>query len=280
MSRSIRTALVISIIVGAAIYVTIQRGKTLRASRALRQVPSTARIVLAIDPSAVARSASASALLRWFIGDEQLSEIELRCGLDPMRDLREIVLWVRGSERAPFEAFGLSLEGRTVDASALTECHRLIVDDRGGSIVRLDAPSGPLLASEDRRSAIALVGPDTVVTGAVKTVAEAMAVRDGRLPALEEREEVARLWRLEGIRVIAVSAKEGSTPTLELFVKAVSIELALRHADIIRAWAASPPEGIESPWLEVFRSAEVRVDGTQVVTTLDLAELAALGPPH
>jgi hypothetical protein len=312
VSRSIRIAFTISILVVAAIYVTIDRGKTLRASRALHQVPSTARILIAIDPSAVARSASASALLHWFIDDEQLSEIELRCGLDPMRDLREIVLWVRGSERAPFEGFGLSLEGRTVNADTLAQCHRLIVGERGGSIVRLDAPSGPLLASADRRSAIALVDPDTVVTGAVGTVAEAMAVRDERLPALEERTQIAELWPrvredaalaavldpppywrtalqrvpafqadpsvLEGIRTIAFSAKEGSTPTVEVIVEAMSTELALRQAELVRAWAASPPEGIESPWFEVLRSARARVEETLLVTTLDLAELAAPKP--
>ena len=312
MSRSIRIALVISLLVVGAVHLTIERGKTLRASRTLRQVPSTARIVAAIDPAAVGRSASATALLRWFLDEEQLSEIELICGLDPMRDLREIVVWVRASASTGFEGFGLSLQGRTVDANRLAECHRLIVGERGGSIVRLDALSGPVLASEDRKSAIAWVDSDTVITGAFETVAEAMAVRDGRLPTLHEREPIAELWpgarreaalaavlepppnwkaalervpafgsdpsALEGVRALAFSAKQGATPTVELVVNAVSAELAARQGDLVRDLAANPPEGIESPWSEVLRSARVRVDGTQVVTTLNLVELTAPKP--
>lgn len=308
VSRSIRLALAVSLVVGVVIYGALEQGQTLRASRALRELPSTTRFVLAIDPGALETSASARALVEAFVGVEQLSDIEATCDLDPMRDLSELVLWVRGSEREPFESFGLSLTGKTVDAAAIAECHRLLVDARGGSVIRLEAPSGPLLASDDRRSAIALVDERTVITGAVRTVAEAMAVRQGRLPALEERSRVAEVWprvrrgaalaavfdppaywktaleripafgadpsALEGIETVALSAKRGSETTIDVLVDASTPELAERNAEIIRSWVDEPPADVEPPWTEVLRSARIRVEGVRVIATLDVAALA------
>ena len=308
MSRSIRLALAVSLVVGVVIYGALEQGQTLRASRALRELPSTTRFVLAIDPGALETSASARALVEAFVGVEQLSDIEATCDLDPMRDLSELVLWVRGSEREPFESFGLSLTGKTVDAAAIAECHRLLVDARGGSVIRLEAPSGPLLASDDRRSAIALVDERTVITGAVRTVAEAMAVRQGRLPALEERSRVAEVWprvrrgaalaavfdppaywktaleripafgadpsALEGIETVALSAKRGSETTIDVLVDASTPELAERNAEIIRSWVDEPPADVEPPWTEVLRSARIRVEAVRVIATLDVAALA------
>lgn len=308
VSRSIRLALAVSLVVGVVIYGALEQGQTLRASRALRELPSTTRFVLAIDPGALETSASARALVEAFVGVEQLSDIEATCDLDPMRDLSELVLWVRGSEREPFESFGLSLTGKTVDAAAIAECHRLLVDARGGSVIRLEAPSGPLLASDDRRSAIALVDERTVITGAVRTVAEAMAVRQGRLPALEERSRVAEVWprvrrgaalaavfdppaywktaleripafgadpsALEGIETVALSAKRGSETTIDVLVDASTPGLAERNAEIIRSWVDEPPADVEPPWTEVLRSARIRVEGVRVIATLDVAALA------
>lgn len=308
VSRSIRLALAVSLVVGVVIYGALEQGQTLRASRALRELPSTTRFVLAIDPGALETSASARALVEAFVGVEQLSDIEATCDLDPMRDLSELVLWVRGSEREPFESFGLSLTGKTVDAAAIAECHRLLVDARGGSVIRLEAPSGPLLASDDRRSAIALVDERTVITGAVRTVAEAMAVRQGRLPALEERSRVAEVWprvrrgaalaavfdppaywktaleripafgadpsALEGIETVALSAKRGSETTIDVLVDASTPELAERNAEIIRSWVDEPPADVEPPWTEVLRSARIRVEAVRVIATLDVAALA------
>ena len=308
VSRSIRLALAVSLVVGVVIYGALEQGQTLRASRALRELPSTTRFVLAIDPGALETSASARALVEAFVGVEQLSDIEATCDLDPMRDLSELVLWVRGSEREPFESFGLSLTGKTVDAAAIAECHRLLVDARGGSVIRLEAPSGPLLASDDRRSAIALVDERTVITGAVRTVAEAMAVRQGRLPALEERTRVAEVWprvrrgaalaavfdppaywktaleripafgadpsALEGIETVALSAKRGRETTVDVLVDASTPELAERNAEIIRSWVDEPPADVEPPWTEVLRSARIRVEGVRVIATLDVAALA------
>jgi len=308
VSRSIRLALAVSLVVGVVIYGALEQGQTLRASRALRELPSTTRFVLAIDPGALETSASARALVEAFVGVEQLSDIEATCDLDPMHDLSELVLWVRGSEQEPFESFGLSLTGKTIDATAIAECHRLLVDARGGSVIRLEAPSGPLLASDDRRSAIALVDERTVITGAVRTVAEAMAVRQGRLPALEERTRVAEVWprvrrgaalaavfdppaywktaleripafgadpsALEGIETVALSAKRGSETTIDVLVDASTPELAERNAEIIRSWVDEPPADVEPPWTEVLRSARIRVEGVRVIATLDVAALA------
>ncbi|MBW2377787.1 MAG: hypothetical protein JRF55_17720, partial [Deltaproteobacteria bacterium] len=86
------------------------------------------------------------------------------------------------------------------------ECHRLLVETRGGSIVRLAGPAGPVLASRDRRSAIALLDEQTIVTGSVRTVAEVLAVRRGTAPALIERPRIATVWPrvAEGASVAAV----------------------------------------------------------------------------
>ncbi len=307
MSRSIRLALAVSLVVGVVIYGALEQGQTLRASRALRELPSTTRFVLAIDPGALETSASARALVEAFVGVEQLSDIEATCDLDPMRDLSELVLWVRGSEREPFESFGLSLTGKTVDAAAIAECHRLLVDARGGSVIRLEAPSGPLLASDDRRSAIALVDERTVITGAVRTVAEAMAVRQGRLPALEERSRVAEVWprvrrgaalaavfdppaywktaleripafgadpsALEGIETVALSAKRGSETTIDVLVDASTPELAERNAESFEAGSTSPLPTL-SHLGQVLCAARIRVEGVRVIATLDVAALA------
>lgn len=291
----------------AAIFAAVHQGRLTRATRALDQLPSTARAVLRIDPAALQRSAAAQTWVRAFVAEEQLSEIEATCGLDPIADLSEVTVWVRGSESQPFQSFGLMLTGRQVDAAALAECHRLLVEARGDSVVRIEAPTGPLLASQDRGSAIAMLDERTVVTGSTNTVAEAMAVHRGILPALVERAPVATMWpevspgaaiaaaldppqhwkaaferiaslgadasALEGIEAIGLAVRTDGRRATEVHLQVANPELATRSAAIIRGWAASPPEEVQPPWDTVLGSAEVDVDGRRVLVTVDVSSL-------
>jgi hypothetical protein len=309
VSRSVRVAGAAVVVTAAVIYFAVEQGRALRASRALRELPATARLVLSINPDALAQSASARTLLRTFIDEDQLTDIEATCGLDPWSDLSELTVWIRGSDREPFDSFGVALTGRSIDAVSIAQCHGLLVDARGGSVVRLEGPTGPLLASDDRQSAIALVNGRTVVTGSVRTVAEAMAVRQGRLPALEHRTKIAEVWpdvrhgaalalvlepppywktaleriaafgddpaALDGIKTIAVSAKRGAETTVEVLIDTESPELAHRNARLIMGWAKSPPEDMEPPWTDILRTTRVHVARARVIATLDLSALGA-----
>lgn len=239
-----------------------------------------------------------------------LTEIESTCGFDPARDLAEVILWVRGTDREPLESFGVMLTGKTVDATRLAECHRDLVAARGGEVVRLDAPTGPMLAGPDHRSAIAISDERTVVTGSVATVTEAMAVRRGLLPALEQRATVARLWSelspgavlaaaveppehwqaalsrgtafgeepsaLEGVGGIGLRIGGRDEHTASLRLEVATPELAASSAERLRKWVASPPSALGPPWDAVLRTGEVTRNGRQVGLRLDLSSLASI----
>ena len=263
--------------------------------------------MLRIDTRALEGTTAAQALVDAFMPEEKLSEIEAMCGLDPLAALSEVTVWVRGPDDQPFQSIGLMLRGRTADAATLAECHRLLVEARGGSIVRLEGPAGPLLASRDRRSAIALLDDRTIVTGSVRTVAEAMAVRLGSAPALIERPRIASLWpqvnagagiaavldppehwksalervaklgngasTIEGLQSIALSVEAGSAQTVRVYIEVTGAEQADQDAALIRAWAASPPDSVGPPWTDVLRSARVQVRERTIVVTLDVSSL-------
>ncbi len=308
VSRSLKVAAVASIAVACLLFGAMQRGRTLRASRALHELPSTARAVLRIDARALERPSAAKTLLDAFIAEEQLSEIEAICGLDPLAALSEATVWVRGPEDQPFQSIGLMLRGRTVDAATLAECHRLLVETRGGAVFRVNGPAGPFVASRDRRSAIALLDDRTIVTGSVRTVAEAMAVRRGTAPALIERPRIATVWprvnagsaiaavldppehwksalervaklgneasAMEGLQSIALSVESGSAQTVRLYIGVTDARLAHRDAELIRAWVASPPDSVKPPWTDVLQSARVQVHERTIVVTLDVSSLS------
>jgi len=308
VSRSLKVAAVVSIAMAALLFAAMQRGRTLRASQALHDLPRTARAVLRIDTRALEGTAAAKTLVDALVAEEQLSEIEAICGLDPLAALSEATVWVRGPEDQPFQSIGLMLRGRTVDAATLAECHRLLVEARGGSIVRLEGPAGPVLASRDRQSAIALLDGRTIVTGSVRTVAEAMAVRLGTAPALIERPRIATLWpkvnagasvaavldppehwksalervaklgdeasAMQGVQSMALSVESGSAQTVDVYIDVTDAELATQDAALIRAWAASPPDPVEPPWTDVLRSARVQVRERTIVVTLDVSSLS------
>jgi hypothetical protein len=308
VSRSLKVAAVVSMAMAGLLLAVVQRGRTLRASQTLHELPSTARAVLRIDTRALEDTAAAKTLFDAFVPEEQLSEIEAVCGLDPLAALSEATVWVRGPEDQPFQSIGLMLRGRAVDAATLADCHRLLVETRGGEIVRLDGPAGPFLASRDRRSAIAILDDRTIVTGSVTTVAEAMAVRRRTAPALIERPGFAALWpqlnagtsiaavleppehwksalervaklgneasAIEGLQSIALSVESGAAQTIDVYIGVTDAELAKRDADLIRAWIASPPDSLEPPWTDVLQSARLQVLQRTIVVTLDVSSLS------
>jgi hypothetical protein len=265
--------------------------------------------VLRIDIRALERTAAAKALVDTFVAQEQLSEIEAICGLDPLVALSEATVWVRGPEDQPFQSIGLILRGRAADAATLAECHRLLVETRGGSIIRLQGPAGPVLASRDRRSAIALLDDQTIVTGSVRTVAEVLAVRRGTAPALMDRPPIATVWprvaagtsvaavfeppehwksalervaklgheasAMQGLQSIALSIESGSAQRVNVYIDVTDPELAAQDATLIRAWAAAPPDSVKPPWAEVLQSARVRVHERTIAVTLDVSSLSA-----
>ncbi len=285
-------------------------GRTLKASQALRELPSTARAVLRIDARSLGSTAAANQLVQAFVREEQLSEIETVCGLNPLSALSEATIWVRGPEDQPFQSIGLMLRGRTADAKALAECHRLLVEARGGSVVRLDLPGGPMLASRDRRSAIAILDDWTIVTGSVRTVTEVMAVQRGTAPALLERPRIAALWPrvntsaciaaaidppdhwksalervaelgeeaspVRGLQAIGLSVEAGSRRTASVFIDVTDASRATQDAATLRTWANSPPDTVQPPWTEVLRSARVDVRDRTIVVRIDLSSLSEI----
>lgn len=294
----------------ALLYAAVQRGGMLRARHVLLELPRTARAALTIQTGTLERTTAAKTLVDAFVAPEQLSHIEAVCGLDPLAALTEITVWVRGPEEQPFQSIGLMLKGRTVDAASLADCHRSLVEARGGSVVRLEGTAWPVLASRDRQSAIALLDDRTVVTGSVPTVTEALAVRQGTAPALIERPAIAGMWprvskgagiaavldppehwrsalervaklgeeasAMEGLQAMALSVRSGSRQTVDLYLEVTDAALALRNAELIRAWRESPPEGLKPPWKDLLRSAHVQARGRTVLVTVDVSSLSSL----
>ncbi len=308
MSRSLKVAVVVSIATVALLCAMIEHGRTIRATAPLRALPSTARAVLRIDTEALRRTAAAEVLLGTFVAREQLTEIEKTCGIAPLEALSDITLWVQGPDDQPFQSVGLMLKGRSANARRLAQCHRLLVEARGGSVVRLDAPIGPLLTSRDRRSAIALLDDRTVVTGSVQTVAEAMGVAHGVVPALVDRASFAALWgrvslhsavaavieppedwnealeslgrrdaersALEGVRAFALAIRSGSKGTVEVHLDVANPEAIHGDTIEIEAWLHDPPDSVEPPWADVLRTGRVREEGQTIQINLDVSSLA------
>jgi hypothetical protein len=308
VSRSLKVGAVVSIATLALVYGMVERGQGLRASAPLHGLPSTARAVLRLDTGALRRTPAAALLVEAFVEKERLTEIEKTCAIAPLEALSEITVWVRGPDDQPFQSIGLMLKGRTVDAATLAECHRQLVEGRGGSVVRVDAPMGPLLTSRDRQSAIALVDDRTIVTGSVRTVAETMEVTRGVAPSLAERTAFTALWQkvgprsavaaaleppahwrealgsvggisagrsmLEGVRGLGLTIRSGSERTVELYVDLVDPGAAHRDVGEIEAWLRDPPDSVEPAWAEVLRTAQVQAEGATIRIKLDVSNLA------
>lgn len=289
------------------LFAAMQHAKTLRANRVLHQLPSTARAILRIDAASLEGTAAAKTLLAAFVAEEQLSEIEAVCALDPIEALSEIIVWVRGPDDQPFQSIGVMIQGRAASAETLAACHRALVEGRGGSIVRLDGPAGPMLTDLDQRSAIAVIDDRTIIAGSVTTVAEAIAVRRGTAPALIERRRIAARWpllnpgssisaileppdhwmsalervtkrldgpsALEGAQTIGLSVESGSAGTVKLYIDVSNAKLAVQDAERIRHWIASPPKNVEPPWTNVLQSALVLARGRTIELTFDVSSL-------
>lgn len=308
--RSLKVTSLVCAAMAALLFATFQEGRSRRAERALGELPSTARAVLKVDTRALQRSGAARTVFRALVAEDQLSEIETICGLNPLKALSEATLWVRGPDEQPFQSIGLMLRGQTVDAETLAQCHRLLVETRGGSIVRLDGAAGPVMASRDRRSAIAVLDGRSIVTGSVQTVAEAIAVRRGALPSLQERSPLAELWRqmgvgtamsalldppqnwksaleriamlgneasaMEGVQAIALSVRPNGNQNVDVYIEVADEALAERNAALISAWSAHPPNSVKPPWTEVLQSAVVELRERQIHVSVDVTSLARI----
>ena len=308
VSRSIKVAAVVSISMAGLLFGAMQHAKTLRANRLLHQLPRTARAILKIDAASIADTGAARTLLGAFVPDEQLSEIEAICALDPIEGLSEVIVWVRGPDDQPFQSIGVMLRGRAASAAALAACHRSLVEGRGGSVVRLDSPSGPMLADLHQRSAISVVDDRTIIAGSVTTVTEAIAVRRGTAPALVERSLIAARWpllsrgssisaileppdhwmsalervtqwsdgpsALEGAQTIGLFVESGSAGAVTLSIDVSSPELAAQDAERIRRWIAASPENVKPPWTNVLQSARVSARERTIEVTVDVSSLS------
>ena len=309
MSRSLKVLALVSIMMAALLFAANRHGRSLRARRSLESFPSTARALLRIDMRALERTEAARTLLKAFMPDDALSEIETACGFDPLASLSDATVWVRGPDEEPFQAIGLMLRGRSADGEALAACHRLLVERRGGSVLRLDSPAGPLISSRDGQSAIALLDERTIVTGSVRTVTEIMEVRRGTASSLLERATIARLWPrlsigaaiaaiveppahwksalagaarfgsdaspLDDAQAIAFSVKSGSDDTLELYIEVSDEVQAQKNAELIEAWIATPPDTFEPPWLALLQSARVQRRAATIMVKLDVTHLSS-----
>jgi len=290
------------------LFAAMQHAQTLRANRLLHQLPSTARAILRIDAALLEDTAAAKTLLAAFVADEQLSEIEAVCALDPMKALSEIIVWVRGPDDQPFQSIGVMLQGRTASAATLAACHRALVEGRDGSIVRLDGPAGPMLANLDQRSAIAVIDDRTIIAGSVTTVTEAIAARRGTVPSLVERGRIAERWpllsrgrsisaileppvhwmsalervtkrsdgpsALEGAQTIGLFVESGRAETVTLSIDVSSAELAAQDAERVRDWIASPPENVAPLWANVLQSARVSAHERTIEVTVNVSSLS------
>ena len=309
VSRTLKVAAVVSISMAGLLFAAMQHAKTLRTSRLLRQLPSTARAIVRIEPALLEGTAAGKTLLDTFVDAEQLSEIETVCGLDPIEALSEVVVWIRGPDDQPLQSIGVMLTGRTASAATLAACHRALVEVRGGTVVRLDGPSGPMLANRDQQSAIAMIDDRTIVAGSVTTVTEAIEVRHGTTPALIERGRIAARWpsltrgssvsaileppghwmsalervlkrlggpsALEGAQTIGLFVESGSAATVTLSIDVSTTELATRDAARMRDWIASPPEHLEPPWTNVLQTARVSARERNIQVTVDVSSLSA-----
>lgn len=307
MFRSLAVAVAVSLATVLVIYGAIGQGRQLRAKEALRDLPSTACAILRVDVRALRRRAATSVFLGRLLPEDQLSEIEATCGLDPIADLSEVLVWVRGSEAQPLQSVALMLEGDTVRGETLAECHKRLVEARGGSMARVEGVTGPMLASRDRRSAIALLDDRTVVTGSAQTVAEAVAAGRGLRPTLADRPSIAGLWpdlaasaavvlvaeppdhwkeameravsaetltsALEGVDALGLAFGFEEEHRARVVLDVATEDLAARSVERIRAWAGAPPEGIEPPWDAVLRSARVMPAGRRLQVDFDVSTL-------
>lgn len=307
MSRSLTIGVAAALGVAALIAGAIREGRERATIQTLAVLPSTARAVFRVDLDGLAAVVADSDLLSGFAAEAPRRDIEETCGLDPLVDLREVTLWVRGPDDRPLESFGLMLEGRTVGAPELAECHKRLVERRGDDVVRIEAPSGALLSSRDRASAIGVIDARTVVTGSPRAVAEALAARRGLVPTLNERVSLIDLWTsvgrgaaitavveppehwraaldrvgtlgsdgspFAGVDAIALGAFHDAEPNMRVVAVFDTPAQAAASAQRLAAWADDPPASVVPPWNDVLGSAQVSEEGSRVELVSSLRAL-------
>ena len=79
---------------------------------------------------------------------------------------------------------------------------------------------------------------------------------------------------LRGAQTIALSVKSGGTHAIDLYVDVENDKLAREDAQLIRAWAMSPPDSVEPPWTDLLQSARVKVRDRRIVVSLDASSLS------
>lgn len=286
-----------------AIWSLVEEGRTTRRDQLLHQLPSTAKFVVRVDVPALEEHPSALAVLHAFAADDQLSVIEVECGIDPRAALDELVIWAGGPDDQPFQTVGLLITGRDVDAETFAECFQTLVEARGSEVTRLPTTDGAVLGSTDGRSALAEVNARTIVTGSSATVAEFLAVERGVTPSLvgdlEFRSVWARVsegalagvfvapvrWRdaiarvgaindqtsaLAGVKAVGLTTARSLPDRVTVLLDVEDEDVARRDAALIEVWAESRPETIPETWHDVVRSADIETKGPEVRVALDL----------
>ncbi len=292
MTRAFKVALVAVAVTGLVLLASIRHGSKLRAERPLQVVPKTAGLVARIEIDSFDSREAARALVDRLVEPDGMSEIEARCGLDPLEDLREVTLWVSAPENGAVGT-GMLLRGRTVSAEELARCYETLVQGRGGSVTRVMSAFGSMLTSTDARSALARVDGETIVTGSVDTVSDFLAVASGSAPSLVDDEEFRRLWgRVDGGRlltgafippprwqaalerigqvesggsalagVMAVGLTISEPGGLEVLLEVRTAETAQEDGERMRSWMTKTlGEEIANP-----EDSKIAVDGTSVI---------------
>jgi hypothetical protein len=59
-----------------------------------------------------------------------------------------------------------------------------------------------------------------------------------------------------------------------VYIEIEDAERATENAKLIQAWAAAPPDEVQGPWIDVFRSARVQVRGSTILVALDVSSLS------
>ena len=291
----------------AALGALFDHGRRLGARRALYLIPDTARAVLRLDTEALASSEAGQALVGQLFPERELSDLETHCELQPLTDFRELAIWGGGPDGQSFRSVGLLLRARDADTEALAKCYRTLVEVRGGTLIRTQTPSGPVLASSDGRSAFARVDPERVVTGSPSTVAELLAVMRGEAPPLAKQQDFLELWSnlggdgaitgvfmpppawrsaldrasrigagvsaVSGVEAVGLATGVPKRGEAKLLLRTSDQDIARRDATLIEVWTSNPPDTVPRGWAAAIRSAEVSVDANVITVTVDLSDL-------
>ncbi|MEM7137822.1 MAG: hypothetical protein AAF500_14655 [Myxococcota bacterium] len=307
MTRSIKVALLVAGATVAVIVLLARHGHLEQSRRILTQLPRTAVAVVRIDGSAMARGPTGPYLLDSFSLDAGLDEIAIACELDPRTSIEELTIWAGGAEGEPLSSVGLLLRGRDVDAEALARCYQALVEDRGSAIDRRMTPAGPVLVSQDGRSALAAVDHRTVVTGSGSTVTEFLAAASGKAPTLVEDPRFKALWSTVGaapvagvfvapprwrdalarlgaigdrasaladVEAVGFTLGAPSNGALVVWIDVDNPATAEQNATLMKVWAESPPDQAPAALIDVVQHAEIETLGNRIRVVAALK-----GPP-